>query len=147
MKLQAEFSVSERRACRVIDQPRTSQRYQAKPRDDERALVKRMLELVLQRPRFGYRRIASLLRKEFWHASATRIYWLWRREGLKVPQKKRKRRRLGKSENSCHRRRAEHKDHVWCWDFVFDHTTSGSTLKWLSIVDEYTRECLALTRI
>lgn len=144
MKLQAEFSVSERRACRVIDQPRGSQRYRSKPRDDERALVKRMLELVRQRPRFGYRRIAALLRKEFWRASATRIYRLWRREGLKVPQKKRKRRRLGKSENACHRRRAEHKDHVWCWDFVFDHTTSGSTLKWLSIVDEYTRECLAL---
>lgn len=144
MKLQAEFSVSERRACRVTGQPRTSQRYQSKPRDDERALVKRMLELVRERPRFGYRRIAALLRKEFWRASATRIYRLWRREGLKVPQKKRKRRRLGKSENGCHRRRAEHKDHVWCWDFVFDHTTSGSTLKWLSIVDEYTRECLAL---
>lgn len=144
MKLQEEFSVSERRACRAIEQPRTSQRYQARPRDDERALVKRMLELVRQRPRFGYRRIAALLRKEFWRASATRIYRLWRREGLKVPQKKRKRRRLGKTENGCHRRRAEHKDHVWCWDFVFDHTTSGSTLKWLSIVDEYTRECLAL---
>ena len=144
MKLPEEFSVSERRACRVIEQPRTSQRYQARPRDDERALVKRMLELVRQRPRFGYRRIAALLRKEFWRASATRIYRLWRREGLKVPQKKRKRRRLGKTENGCHRRRAEHKDHVWCWDFVFDHTTSGSTLKWLSIVDEYTRECLAL---
>ena len=144
MKLQAEFSVSERRACRVIDQPRTSQRHQAKPRDEEQALVKRMLQLVRERPRFGYRRIAALLRKEFWRASATRIYRLWRREGLKVPQKKRKRRRLGKSENGCHRRRAEHKDHVWCWDFVFDHTTSGSTLKWLSIVDEYTRECLAL---
>jgi putative transposase len=143
-KLKAEFSVSERRACQVINQPRTSQRYQAKPRDDERALVKRMLELVRQRPRFGYRRIAALLRKEFWRASATRIYRLWRREGLKVPQKKRKRRRLGKSENGCHRRRAEHKDHVWCWDFVFDHATSGSTLKWLSIVDEHTRECLAL---
>jgi transposase InsO family protein len=103
-----------------------------------------MLELVRERPRFGYRRIAALLRKELWRASATRIYRLWRREGLKVPQKKRKRRRLGKSENGCHRRRAEHKDHVWCWDFVFDHTTNGSTLKWLSIVDEYTRECLCL---
>jgi transposase InsO family protein len=128
----------------VIDQPRTSQRYQAKPRDDERALVKRMLDLVRERPRFGYRRIAALLRKECWRASATRIYRLWRREGLKVPNKKRKRRRLGKSENGCHRRCALHKDHVWCWDFVFDHTTHGSTLKWLSIVDEHTRECLAL---
>ena len=144
MKLQAEFAVSERRACQVIEQPRSSQRYEPKPRDDERAMVKRMLELVRQRPRFGYRRIASLLRREGWQASATRIYRLWRREGLKVPQKKRKRRRLGTSANGCHRRRAEHQDHVWCWDFVFDRTTSGSTLKWLSIVDEYTRECLAL---
>jgi putative transposase len=71
VKLQAEFAVSERRACRVIDQPRTSQRYQARLRDDEGALVKRMLELVRERPRFGYRRIAALLRKEFWRASAT----------------------------------------------------------------------------
>jgi transposase InsO family protein len=144
VKLRKEFTISERRACRVIDQPRSCQRYAAKPRDDEQALVKRMLELVRQRPRFGYRRIAALLRKEFWRASATRIYRLWRREGLKVPQKKRKLRRPGKSENGCHRRRALRKDHVWCWDFVFDHTTSGSALKWLSIVDEYTRECLAL---
>jgi transposase InsO family protein len=144
VKLKKEFTISERRACRVIDQPRSCQRYAAKPRDDERALVKRMLELVGERPRFGYRRIAALLRKEFWRASATRIWRLWRREGLKVPQKKRKRRRLGKSENGCHRRRAEHQDHVWCWDFVFDHTASGSTLKWLSIVDEHTRECLCL---
>jgi len=128
----------------VIDQPRSCQRYVAKPRDDERALVKRMLHLVRERPRFGYRRIAALLRSESWRASATRIYRLWRREGLKVPRKKRKHRRLGRSANSCHRRRALHKDHVWCWDFVFDRTTSGSALKWLSIVDECTRECLAL---
>ena len=128
----------------MIDQPRSCQRYAAKSRDDESALVQRMLQFVRQRPRFGYRRIAALLRAESWHASATRIYRLWRREGLKVPQKKRKRRRLGQSENGCHRRRALHQDHVWCWDFVFDHTTSGSTLKWLSIVDEYTRECLCL---
>jgi putative transposase len=144
VKLQRKFAVSERRACRVVDQPRSCQRYAAQPRDDEGALVKRMLCLVRQRPRFGYRRIAALLRAESWRASATRVYRLWRREGLKVPQQKRKRRRLGKSENGCHRRRALHKDHVWCWDFVFDRTTSGSTLKWLSIVDEHTRECLAL---
>ena len=144
MKLRKRFTISERRACRVLDQPRSCQRYVAKPRDDEQALVKRMLHLVRQRPRFGFRRIAALLRAESWRASPTRIYRLWRREGLKVPNKKRKRRRLGKSENGCHRRRAEFKDHVWCWDFAFDHTTSGSTLKWLSIVDEFTRECLCL---
>ena len=143
-ELRTKFTVSERRACQVVEQPRSSQRYQAQPRDDERALVKRMLERARERPRFGYRRIAALLRRENWRASAGRVYRLWRREGLKVPQKPRKRRSLGTSENACHQRLAAHRDDVWCWDFVFDRTTSGGTLKWLSIVDEYTRECLAL---
>ncbi len=127
-----------------MDQPRSSQRYEPQPRDDEPKLTARMREMARQRPRFGYRRIAALLRAEAWRASDTRVFRLWRREGLKVPRKKRKRRRLGHSGNACHRRRALHKDHVWCWDFVFDRTASGSMLKWLSIVDEYTRECLAL---
>jgi putative transposase len=142
--LQEQFSVSERKACKVLEQPRSTQRYDAKPRDDEPALVKRILETARRRPRWGYRRLAWQLREEAWQISDTRVYRLWRREGLKVPQKKRKRRRLGRSENGCVHRRAEHKDHVWCWDFVFDHTTTGSQLKWLSIVDEHTRECLAL---
>ena len=103
-----------------------------------------MLQLARRRPRFGYRRIAALLRGEGFRASNSRILRLWRKEGLKVPQKKRKKRRLGTSQNACHRRCAEHKDHVWAWDFVFDKTTAGSPLKWLSIVDEYTRECLSL---
>jgi len=143
-ELRAKFAASERRACKVLDQPRASQRYQSRPRDDERKLAARMRELARGRPRFGYRRIGKLLRDEAWSASDTRVYRLWRREGLKVPNKKRKRRRLGTSANGCQRRRAEHKDHVWCWDFVFDRTASGSLLKWLSIVDEHTRECLAL---
>ena len=125
-QLQSEFKVSERRACEVVDQPRSTQRYEPSPRDDEAALTKRMLQLAKARPRFGYRRVAWLLRQEGWQASDTRVYRLWRREGLKVPQKKRKRRRLGSSENSCLLLKAEQKDHVWCWDFVFDHTTSGS---------------------
>jgi putative transposase len=106
--------------------------------------VRRMLELVRERPRFGYRRIAALLRAEGFRASASRVHRLWRREGLKVPIKKRKRRFLGMSKNACHRQRAEYPDHVWAWDFVFDKTTGGGPLKWLSIVDEYTRECLVL---
>jgi putative transposase len=142
--LQQQFVVSERRACKALDQPRSSQRYQAQPRSDEPALVKRMLEVVRQRPRFGYRRVGRLLAAEGWRAGLGRVFRLWRREGLKVPQKRRKRRRLGTSDNACDRRRAEHRDDVWCWDFVFDRTTSGSQLKWLSIVDEYTRECLTL---
>jgi len=100
--------------------------------------------VVRQRPRFGYRRVSHLLAAEGWRAGLGRVLRLWRREGLKVPQKRRKRRRLGTSANGCHRRRAESRDDVWCWDFVFDRTTSGSQLKWLSIVDEHTRECLAL---
>ena len=142
--LQTEFEVSERHACEVVDQPRSTQRYEPSPRDDEAALMKRMLQLAKQRPRFGYRRIGRLLRAEGWQASDTRVYRLWRPPGLKVPQKKRKRRRLGNSQNGCDLLKSERKDHVWCWDFVFDRTTNGSQLKWLSIVDEYTRECLAL---
>ena len=143
-ELQRQFAVSQRRACQALDQPRSSQRYQPQPRSDESALVKRMLEVVRQRPRFGYRRVGLLLSAEGWRAGLGRVFRLWRREGLKVPQKRRKRRRLGSSDNACHRRRAEHRDDVWCWDFVFDRTASGSQLKWLSIVDEHTRECLAL---
>jgi putative transposase len=96
-ELRAKYPVSQRRVCRVIGQPRSTQRYEAKPRDDERPLVKGMLSMVRERPRFGYRRIEVLLRQEAWRASDTRVYRLWRREGLKVPQKKRKRRRLGKT--------------------------------------------------
>ncbi|QDU43395.1 IS2 transposase TnpB [Symmachiella dynata] len=128
----------------MVKQPRSSQRYVAQPRDDEHGLLKRMLQLVGRRSRFGYRRIAHLLRREGWRASDTRVYRLWRREGLKVPQKKRKKRRLGTTANGCHRRKAASQNDVWAWDFVFDRTASGSPLKWLSIVDEHTRECLAL---
>jgi len=103
-----------------------------------------MLALVREHPRYGYRRIWALLRREGWAVNRKRVYRLWRREGLKVPQKARKKRHLGHSANGCARHRAEHADHVWAWDFIFDRTTSGRSLKWLSIMDEYTRECLAL---
>ena len=142
--LRRKFGVSERRACKVLGQPRSSQRFKGKPREDEGPLVKRMLELARSLPRFGYRRIGRLLRREGWRAGQSRVFRLWQREGLKVPVKKRKKRRLGTIENGCHRRRAAGPNDVWCWDFVFDRTASGSPLKWLSIVDEYTRECMAL---
>ncbi len=103
-----------------------------------------MLELVREHPRYGYRRIWALLRREGWRVNRKRIHRLWRREGLKVPQKQRKKRHLGQSANGCARRRAEHKDHVWAWDFIFDRTRDGRPLKWLTLVDEYTRENLAL---
>lgn len=142
--LEATFAVSERRACEVVDQPRSTQRYVPRPADDEAAVVTRMLELVRVHPRFGYRRIAALLRREGFAVNFKRVYRLWRREGLKVPRRQRKKRRLGHSANGCQRHRAERRNHVWCWDFIFDRTASGSSLKWLSVIDEFTRECLVL---
>ena len=128
----------------MVAQPRSSQRYEPKPRSDELNLTKRILELARANPRFGYRRITAMLRLENWNVSAGRVFRLWRHEGLKVPQKKRKRRRLGTSENGCGRQSAEHRHDVWCWDFIFDRTYSGTSLKWFSVVDEFTRESLAL---
>lgn len=142
--LQAQLDMSQRRACRVLAQARSTQRRQARPKDDEVMLVKRMRELVSQRSRFGYRRIAALLRREGWLANNKRIHRLWRQEGLKVPRKPKRKRAIGSSQQACHAHRAERKNHVWTWDFVFDRARSGSTLKWLSIIDEHTRECLAL---
>jgi len=103
-----------------------------------------MQELVRVHPRYGYRRITVLLRREGFRAGFDRVYRLWRREGLKVPQKQRKKRRLGRSANGCVRYQVERANHVWAWDFIFDRTSNGTSLKWLSIVDEYTRECLCL---
>ena len=143
-ELQSEFTVSQRRACRVVDQPRQSQRYQTKVRDDEPALVKDILDLVGQFPRYGYRLICGKLRQLGWTINPKRVYRIWKQEGLKVPMKKRKKRRLGTSENSIGRRAAEHMNHVWSWDFIFDRTASGKQLKWLVIIDEFTRENLCL---
>jgi len=127
-----------------LGQPRPSQRYQANVNEFEGRLVVLMLELVRQHPRYGYRRIWALLHREGWKVNRKRVHRLWRREGLKVPQKARKKRHLGHSANGCARFRADHPDQVWTWDFIFDRTEGGRTIKWLSIVDEYTRECLAL---
>lgn len=136
--------MSQRRACRTLNQPLSTQRYRPSVKDDEPALLSRILELVGEFPRYGYRQITRLLRNEGWHVNAKRIYRLWRREGLKVPQKKVKRRRLGSSMGGIVRRKAEHPNHVWSVDFIFDRTTNGRPLKILVVIDEYTRECLAL---
>ena len=143
-RVQQELDVSQRRACQTVGQPRSTQRYQTRRKSDEPALVKAMLDLVRKHPRFGYRRIWALLRRQGWSINRKRVYRLWRAEGLKVPLKRHKRRRLGQSDNGCARRRSEHIDHVWAWDFIHDRTENGRSLKWLTIVDEYTRECLAL---
>ena len=142
--LQETFGVSQRRACRLLGQPRSTQRQTPKTNQEEGRLVTRMLELVRKHPRFGYRRICALLRREGWRVNRKRIHRLWRKQGLKVPRKQRKKRRLGCSANSCVRRPAEYRNHVWAWDFLHDRTSEGGPLKWFTLVDEYTRECLAL---
>ena len=112
----------------------------------DRALVERMVGLSRENPRYGYRRVWALLRREGWLVNKKRVHRLWREEGLKVPGgKQQKRRRLAgrRSENGCTRRRAEHKDHVWSYDFVMDETEDGRRLKMMPVVDEYTRECLS----
>lgn len=128
----------------MLGQARGSHRYRPRRADDEPRLLERMHALVALQPRFGYRRIWALLRREGWRVNRKRIWRLWHREGWKVPQKSGKKRRLGTGSNGCARRRAEGKDQVWAWDFIHDRTTAGRPLKWLSVVDEYTRECLAL---
>lgn len=143
-QLERSFEASQRRACRVVGQARATQRYVLRIRDDEPALVRRMHELVRERPRFGYRRIWALLRAEGWRVNRKRIWRLWKREGFKVPRRHRKKRRLGSSANGLVRRRPEHKDHVWAWDFIHDRDQHGRPLKWFSLIDEHTRECLAL---
>lgn len=106
-------------------------------------LLARILELVREFPRYGYRQITRLLRSEGWQVNFKRVYRLWRQEGLKVPRKKRKRRRLGDSSGGIARRKAERMNQVWSLDFIFDRTVNGRPLKILSIIDEYTRECIA----
>src|SRR5215204_284260 len=138
------LGVSERRACRVIAQPRSSQRYESLKADRDRDLLQRMVELSRENPRYGYRRVWALLRREGWPVNKKRVHRLWRKEGLKVPDKQRKRRRLGDAENGCTRKRAEHLNHVWSYDFVMDLTEEGRRLKMMPVVDEYSRECLSI---
>lgn len=144
MHVRRVLGVSERRACRVMGQARSTQRYEASKPDKDRRLRKRMRELARRHPRYGYRRVWALLRREGWPVNRKRVQRLWREEGLRVPQQQRKRRRLGSSENSCTRRRAERKNHVWSYDFVMDETSDGRRLKMLPVLDEYTREAHAI---
>ncbi|KAA5533997.1 IS3 family transposase, partial [Roseiconus nitratireducens] len=104
----------------------------------------RLHELSRQRPKFGYRQMTRLLRLEGFRVSFKRVHRIWKAEGLKVRQKPKKKRARGRSQNACHRIRAERMNHVWAWDFIFDRTKAGHPLKWLSIVDEYTRRCITL---
>ena len=139
-----QFDVSERRICRALSQPRSTQRYLSGIRDGEELLIKRMIELATKYGRYGYRRITALLQREGFQINHKRVERLWRKEGLKVPQKQPKRKRLWFNDGSCIRLRPQFKDHVWSYDFVATRTEDGRPLRILTLIDEYTRECLAL---
>jgi putative transposase len=139
-----KYEVSERRACRVIRQWRGTQRYLPLRRTDEDELTQAILALAAKYGRYGYRRITVLLQSAGWQVGKDRVQRIWRREGLKVPQKQRPRGRLWLHDGSCIRLRPERENHVWSYDFVNAMTHDGRALRILVLIDEYTRECLAL---
>ena len=140
----AELGVSERCACQVLGQHRSTQRKVPQTPDDEAALTADMIELARQYGRYGYRRITKMLCTSGWSVNKKRVERLWRREGLKVPTKQPKRGRLWLNDGSCIRLRAERPNHVWSYDFVADRTHDGRAYRIVCIIDEFTREALAI---
>ena len=136
--------VSERRACAALGQHRSTQRKAPRGRADEEQLSADIIELARLYGRYGYRKIAELLRNAGWLVNDKRVERIWRREGLKVPQKQPKRGRLWLNDGSCIRLRPEHRNHVWSYDFVEDRTHDGKKYRMLNVVDEFTHECLAI---
>ena len=140
----AKFCVSERFACKVLGQHRSTQRKKPRGRPDEEALTADIIRLASRYGRYGYRRVTAMLRSEGWTVNAKRVERIWRREGLKVPQKQPKKGRLWLNDGSCVRLRPEHPNHVWSYDFVEGRTHNGRKFRMLNIIDEFTRECLAI---
>jgi putative transposase len=142
--VRGKLGVSERRVCRVIDQPRSTQRDNPVVRDDEECLRAEIIRLASKDGRYGYRRITALLKREGFRVNHKRVERIWREESLKVPKKQPKRGRLWLNDGSCVRLRPTHRNHVWSYDFVADRTHDGRSIKMLTVIDEYSRECLAI---
>jgi transposase InsO family protein len=139
-----ELKVSERRACKVLEQPRSTQRRKKKEKPDEELLREAIVKLACDYGRYGYRRITALLKAEGWRVNHKRVERVWREEGLKVPKKQPKRKRLWLNDGSTIRLKPMYKNHVWSYDFVHERTSDGKAIRILNIIDEYTRECLAI---
>jgi len=142
--VQQKLGVSERRACRVLNQPRSVQRHQSNKTGEEEVLRGDIVRLASTYGRYGYRRITALLRAEGWIVNHKRVERIWREEGLKVPSKQPKRGRLYLNDGSCIRLRPCYKNHVWSYDFVSDRLHNGKKIRMLTLIDEYTRKCLAI---
>ena len=143
-RIREKYGLSERHACRIVSQPRGTQRYVPTLRADEDALTQAIVALASQYGRYGYRRITALLQRIGWKVGRDRVQRIWRREGLKVPKKHKPRARLWLNDGSCIRLRPERANHVWSFDFVEGQTHDGRSLRIMTLIDEYTRECLAL---
>lgn len=128
----------------MVSQHRSTQRYEPVERKDEMLLVAAMHQLVKEHPRRGCRFITTYLRRAGWRVNYKRVHRLWKQEGFKVPVKRHKKRAVGESANACDKRAATARNDVWTWDFIHDRTVEGRQLKFLIVVDEYTRECLCL---
>lgn len=142
--LEDKFQVSQRRACKSLAQPRSTQRYVCRQSGKDTVLAGELRRFSTKHPRAGYRMAHKHLRREGGKANLKRVQRLWRQEGLRVPRKQHKKRRLGSTEAGSQRQRATRINEVWCYDFVFDQTEDGRRLKWLPICDEFTRENVAL---
>lgn len=140
------LGVSERRACRVIGQARSSQRYRPRKREPDARIEARLHALSQAHPRYGYRRITALLRREGWLVNAKRVQRLWQQAGLQVPPPEKRRKRISEpaGQNSTVKLKPMHPNHVWTYDFVQETTQDGRRFRVLTVLDEYTRECLAL---
>lgn len=143
--IQQKLGVSERRACRVLNQPRSVQRHQSNKSGEEEVLRRDIVRLASTYGRYGYRRITALLRAEGWRANHKRVERIWREEGLRVPAKQPKRGRLYLNDGSCIRLRPCWRNHVWSYDFVSDRLHNGKKIRMLTVIDEYTRKCLAIS--
>jgi transposase InsO family protein len=143
-RVREELGVSERHACRVLGQHRSTQRKLPRGRDDEERLTADIIELARQYGRYGYRKVAALLRQAGWIVNDKRVERIWRREGLKVPSKQPKRARLWLNDGSCIRLRPQNRNHVWSYDFVEDRTHEGRKYRMLNVIDEFSHECLAI---
>ena len=138
------MKVSERRVCRLLGQPRSTQRRKKKTRVDEDELREKIVRLACKYGRYGYRRITALLRDQGWKINHKRVERIWKQEGLKVPRKQPKRRRLWLNDGSCLRLRPSYRNHVWSYDFVADRTSDGRPIRMLTIIDEFSRKCLSI---
>jgi putative transposase len=143
LQVSQKLAVSERRACKVLDQARTTQRRQLSSPSDEERLTAEIVALATRYGRYGYRRITAMLKNGGWKVNHKRVERIWRKEGLKVPRKQPKRGRLWLNDGSCVRLRPKHENHVWSYDFVIERTANGRAFKILNIIDEFTRKNLS----